>query len=149
MSKSPSLPNLEYLKYIEPHLATKILEFIYRDLSEDKKEELTALAEVEQEGLEENDQNGLTISDTDSLLRDAEENAVLKGLAEALESGDLSESNVSNESDDSIKSITEETPKNTDSEDFGAIQTDTPSITSEPPLPSDADVISGKESSGV
>ena len=30
MSKSPSLPNLEYLKYIEPHLATKILEFILK-----------------------------------------------------------------------------------------------------------------------
>ena len=30
MSTSPSLPNLEYLKYIEPHLATKILEFILK-----------------------------------------------------------------------------------------------------------------------
>ena len=40
MSKSASLPNLEYLKYIEPHLATKILEFI---LKIDQNEELKSL----------------------------------------------------------------------------------------------------------
>ncbi|MBR1722432.1 MAG: hypothetical protein IJ727_08150, partial [Treponema sp.] len=37
---------------IEKEMKNKILEYIYRDLSEDKKDELTALAEVEQEGLE-------------------------------------------------------------------------------------------------
>ena len=31
MSTSPVLPNLEYLKYIEPHLATKLVEFILKD----------------------------------------------------------------------------------------------------------------------
>ena len=40
MSKSASLPNLEYLKYIEPHLSTKILEFI---LKIDQNEELKSL----------------------------------------------------------------------------------------------------------
>ena len=38
--------------HIEKEMKNKILEFIYRDLSEEKKDELTALAEVEQEGLE-------------------------------------------------------------------------------------------------
>ena len=38
--------------HIEKEMKNKILEYIYRDLSEDKKDELTALAEVEQEGLE-------------------------------------------------------------------------------------------------
>ena len=40
MSTSSPLPNLEYLKYIEPHLATKILEFI---LKSSPNEELNSL----------------------------------------------------------------------------------------------------------
>jgi len=40
MSTSPVLPNLEYLKYIEPHLATKLVEFILKD---NPNEELKSL----------------------------------------------------------------------------------------------------------
>ena len=40
MSDPSPLPNIEYLKYIEPHLATKILEFI---LKSSPKEELNSL----------------------------------------------------------------------------------------------------------
>lgn len=40
MSTSPVLPNLEYLKYIEPHLATKLVEFI---LKNNPNEELKSL----------------------------------------------------------------------------------------------------------
>ena len=40
MSTSPVLPNLEYLKYIEPHLATKIVEFL---LNINQTEELKTL----------------------------------------------------------------------------------------------------------
>ena len=40
MSTSPVLPNLEYLKYIEPHLATKLVEFILKD---NPSEELKSL----------------------------------------------------------------------------------------------------------
>ena len=40
MSEPSPLPNIEYLKYIEPHLATKILEFI---LKSSPKEELNSL----------------------------------------------------------------------------------------------------------
>lgn len=43
--------------HIEKEMKNKILEFIYRDLSEEKKDELTALAELEQEGIEEGDLN--------------------------------------------------------------------------------------------
>ena len=39
--------------HIEKEMKNKILEFIYRDLSEETKDELTALAEVEQEGIDE------------------------------------------------------------------------------------------------
>lgn len=41
--------------HIEKEMKNKILEYIYRDLSEEKKDELTALAEVEQEGIDEGD----------------------------------------------------------------------------------------------
>ena len=40
MSTFPVLPNLEYLKYIEPHLATKLVEFILKD---NPNEELKSL----------------------------------------------------------------------------------------------------------
>ena len=40
MSTSPVLPNLEYLKYIEPHLATRLVEFILKD---NPNEELKSL----------------------------------------------------------------------------------------------------------
>ena len=41
--------------HIEKEMKNSILSFIYRDLSEEKKEELTALAELEQEEIEEGD----------------------------------------------------------------------------------------------
>lgn len=43
MSTSPVLPNLEYLKYIEPHLATKLVEFILKD---NPNEELKSLYKI-------------------------------------------------------------------------------------------------------
>ena len=43
MSTSPVLPNLEYLKYIEPHLATKLIEFILKD---NPSEELKSLYKI-------------------------------------------------------------------------------------------------------
>ncbi|MBP3772607.1 MAG: PilZ domain-containing protein [Treponema sp.] len=41
--------------HIEKEMRNKILEFIYRDLSEDKKDELTALEEIEQENLDDSE----------------------------------------------------------------------------------------------
>lgn len=41
--------------HIEKEMRNKILEFIYRDLSEDKKDELTALEELEQENLDDSE----------------------------------------------------------------------------------------------
>ena len=43
MSEPSPLPNIEYLKYIEPHLATKILEFI---LKSSPNEELNSLYKI-------------------------------------------------------------------------------------------------------
>lgn len=44
--------------HVETDMKNAILTFIYRDLSEERKDELTALAEVEQEGLEESGIHG-------------------------------------------------------------------------------------------
>ena len=49
--------------HIEKEMKNKILEFIYRDLSEDKKNELTALAEVEEESLAESEVHDIDYSD--------------------------------------------------------------------------------------
>lgn len=49
--------------HIEKEMKNKILEFIYRDLSEDKKNELTALAEVEEESLAESEVHDIDYSE--------------------------------------------------------------------------------------
>lgn len=49
--------------HIEKEMKNKILEFIYRDLSEDTKNELTALAEVEEESLAESEVHDIDYSD--------------------------------------------------------------------------------------
>ena len=68
MSNSPNLPNLEYLKYIEPHLATEILEF---NLKLNPTEELKSLYKtlsIKTRNFEKiNSEKFMTESDLDSL----------------------------------------------------------------------------------
>ena len=65
--------------HIEQEMKNTILEFIYRDLSEDKKNELTALAEVEAES--ENSEDAIKV-----LEGDTETDSALESLTEGSES---------------------------------------------------------------
>ena len=88
--------------HIEKDMKNKILEFIYRDLSEEKKDELTALAEVEQEGVESGD-----IQEGGSEVNTAEENLSPNEVLDiAADSDDSIDSEDSADSEETIDSST-------------------------------------------
>lgn len=98
--------------HIEKEMKNKILEYIYRDLSEDKKDELTALAEVEQEGLED---------------KKSQESETPEELSASLDADNLRETELPEEAEkqEEAEIQQEAEPKESEAEE---LQTDTSSI---------------------